>query len=177
MDTYRWTHLFEALSLILLGIFAMALPHLFTIGLEKLMGITFIFSSLVQFIRIFSDRIQPRSLLYFFIAVMYFVCGIVYLIYPTAGILSMGLILIGFLMVDGVAKIVLGYQAYPFRMWVGFILNGVLSLIMALIVFKDWPETAFWVPGVFSGVNLLFYGSSLLLLALSEQRKGGTKEA
>ena len=136
-----------------------------------MLGITFVVSGLVQFLRIFIDRIQPRSILYFFIAALYCLFGVVYWIHPILSMLSMGLILMGFLMVDGLAKFVLAYEVYPSKISIGFVLNGILSMTLAGLIWKSWPSTAFWVPGAFSGLNLLFYGSSLLSLVLSEPRR------
>jgi uncharacterized membrane protein HdeD (DUF308 family) len=168
MTAYRWAYLLEALILMSLGICAIALPQFFTFKLEKILGMIFISSGNIQILPIIIDRIQVRSLLYFFIALLYLVCGIVFWIHPIISMLSLGLILMGFLIADGIAKLLLGYQAYPSIMWAGFVVCGFLSLIMGLIIWIEWPLTSSWARGVFAGTNLLFYGSSLLAQHLSE---------
>jgi uncharacterized membrane protein HdeD (DUF308 family) len=82
--------------------------------------------------------------------------------------LSLGLLLMGFLVADGIAKILLGYESYPTSMWAGFIVCGTLSLIMGLIIWIEWPLTSAWPRGTITGLNLVFYGGSLLALTIQE---------
>ncbi len=169
MALIRWIHLLEAVSLIGLGICAAILPNYFTFKLEQLLGVLFIAAGSVQLVRVFIDRMQARSLLYFLIALLYFVFGIIFWIHPVVGMLSLGLILMVFLLADGIAKLLLGYQAYPNLMWAGFIGCGVLSLVMGLIIWIEWPLTSAWPRGILAGANLVLYGSAMLAFSLREQ--------
>jgi uncharacterized membrane protein HdeD (DUF308 family) len=64
-----------------------------------------------------------------------------------------------------IAKIILGVQLRPDRTWGWFILNGILALIMAFIIWAGWPGTAFWVLGLLVGINMIFFGISLIFLS------------
>jgi uncharacterized membrane protein HdeD (DUF308 family) len=66
----RGVHFIEALSLIVLGIAATILPNYFTFKLEKMLGIIFVASGCIQLLRVFLDRMQARSVLYFMIALL-----------------------------------------------------------------------------------------------------------
>ncbi|HEX2579535.1 MAG TPA: DUF308 domain-containing protein [Rhabdochlamydiaceae bacterium] len=160
---------FEAVVLIGLGISAAILPSYFTFKLEQFLGVIFMASGLVQLIRVLVDRIPARSLLYFLIALLYLASGIMFRIHPYISMLSFGFILMVFLMVDGLAKMILAYEVYPKALWQGFAACGILSVIMGVSIWAEWPLTSAWPRGILAGVNLFSYGCALLGLALKER--------
>jgi len=169
MVSNLWMRFFEAVALIGLGIGAAILPSYFTFKLEKFLGVVFIISGAVQLIRVFIDRIPARSLLYFLIALLYLASGIMFWVHPYISMLSFGFILMAFLMADGVAKLILGYEVFPKARWQGVAICGVLSLIMGVSVWAEWPLTSAWPRGILAGANLFSYGCALLGLALKER--------
>ena len=49
----------------------------------------------------------------------------------------------------------------------GFVLfSGITPLVLALIIWSGWPQTADWLLGLFLGINLLFAGWSLVKISL-----------
>lgn len=75
-----------------------------------------------------------------------------------------------FFIAEGIAKIILGIQLRPFSTWGWFILNGILALVMAFIIWQGWPGTAYWVLGLLVGINMIFFGISLIILATGAPR-------
>jgi len=49
------------------------------------------------------------------------------------------------------------------------IVNGILALIIAFIIWSGWPQTSYWVIGLLVGINLLFYGITRILIATSHK--------
>ena len=94
------------------------------------------------------------------------VAGILLLRSPAAGALVITLLLAGYFVVAGIFRIV---AALMLRLpgWMWMLANGVITLALGIVVWGGWPATAFWVLGVFVGVNLLFTGWSRVALALA----------
>jgi uncharacterized membrane protein HdeD (DUF308 family) len=42
------------------------------------------------------------------------------------------------------------------------LVNGMVSLLLAIMVYRNWPVSAAWLPGVLVGINLLFSGIAML---------------
>jgi uncharacterized membrane protein HdeD (DUF308 family) len=162
MNNYRFTYLLEAFLLISLGVFALVSPHFFTIGMERLLGWSFILAGVAQSLRIFKGKLSVGRSGYIFNAILYVICGIWLLKHQQMGLLSMTLVLMIFFITEGLAKFILGYQLHPIKRWHWFIVDGIFSWAMALFIWNGWPDVAYWVPGVFTGINLLSYGCSLL---------------
>lgn len=165
IQNHRYWLLFEGIAFALLGIFAIALPVVSTLGSELFIGWLFLFGGIVQLVRTFKVRHARGFLGTLLSGILYLVFGVLLLLFPIAGILSLTFLLTIFFIAEGVAKIILGFQLRPLRRWGWFVLNGILALIIAYIIWSGWPGTAYWVLGLLVGINMLFFGLSLIFLA------------
>lgn len=156
---------FEAILFIILGMIAIALPQFFTIGLELLIGSLLIAGGIIQFIRLFQAKDAPGFWGSFFGAIFSIILGALFLIYPIAGILSLTYLLILYFLIDGAAKLYFAYQLKSFQNWGWILFSGILSLALAALIFSGLPGTAIWTLGLLVGINMLFFGFSLIGLA------------
>ena len=46
-------------------------------------------------------------------------------------------------------------------------LNGALSSIMGILIMAQWPVSGLWAIGLFVGIDLIYYGSAWIALALN----------
>jgi uncharacterized membrane protein HdeD (DUF308 family) len=51
--------------------------------------------------------------------------------------------------------------------WGWVLLNGVISLMMGLIIWRNLSQMSLWVIGIFLGVDLLFAGWTWVMFALA----------
>jgi uncharacterized membrane protein HdeD (DUF308 family) len=54
---------------------------------------------------------------------------------------------------------------YPHWSWV--LLDGVVSLLLGVLIWRRWPVSALWVIGLFVGIEMLLNGWSLVMLSLT----------
>jgi uncharacterized membrane protein HdeD (DUF308 family) len=47
------------------------------------------------------------------------------------------------------------------------LLNGVVTLVLGIMIWRQWPLSGLWVIGLFVGIEMIFYGWSLVMLALA----------
>ena len=171
MDTIQQNKalfIFEGISFIILGILAIAVPAFFTLGFELFIGWLFIFTSFVQAYRLIKlHRILPGFTAALITTIIYFIAGLLLLAYPVQGIITLTVLLIIYFLLEGIAKIGWGFELRPLKGSGWLITSGIISLIMAAIIIAGWPTTAFWVLGLLIGINMLFFGSSLIALAWS----------
>lgn len=158
--------LFEGIIFTLLGLLAVALPGISTLSTELFIGWLLFFSGCVQLYRTFKTRGARSFIGSLLTGLVYIVFGILLVLYPVAGIFSLTIMLTIFFIAEGIAKIILGMQLHPFRRWGWFLLNGVLALVLAYLIWSGWPSSAFWVIGLLVGINMIFFGISLIFLAL-----------
>ena len=54
-----------------------------------------------------------------------------------------------------------------FPQWGWTLLNGVITTLLGVIIFRHFPETGLWLVGTLVGVDLLFNGISWIMLSLN----------
>lgn len=176
LQNHRNLLLVEGILFAILGFLAVALPGISTLSTELFIGWLLVFGGVFQLYRAFKGRHEgPGFIGSLLTGLLYVIFGILLVLFPIAGIFSLTILLILFFIAEGIAKIILGVQLRPFRRWGWFILNGILALIMAFIIWSGWPGTAFWVLGLLVGINMIFFGISLIFLALGIPRVNTNK--
>jgi uncharacterized membrane protein HdeD (DUF308 family) len=50
------------------------------------------------------------------------------------------------------------------------ILDGVVTLVLAILIWKTWPSSSPWVIGTLLGINFIFSGTTRLMLLLAARR-------
>jgi uncharacterized membrane protein HdeD (DUF308 family) len=54
-----------------------------------------------------------------------------------------------------------------FPRWGWALLNGVVTLMLGVIIYKRFPGDALWVIGILVGVEMLFHGWTWIMLSLA----------
>lgn len=170
LSTNRYFILFEGIILIFLGILAVFLPVASTLTAELFIGWLLFIAGLIQGYRAFQVRHHAGFYPSLFNAILNIAVGLLLVIYPVAGMLSLTILLSFFFILDGISKIFFGFRLKNYTNWMWLVISGILSLAMAAIIYAGWPESAFWVIGLLIGINLIFFGCSLIALSLGFQK-------
>lgn len=161
ISNFRNLIYFEAVLFMLLGLAAIAVPQVFTIGFELLIGSLFLVGGIVQFIRLFQTWSAPGRWGSFFSALLNVIIGALLLFFPLVGIVSLTYLMIAYFLVDGITKIYYSLQLKNYENWGWILFSGIISLILAGLIFSGLPGTAVWTLGLLIGINMLFFGFSL----------------
>lgn len=164
---YRGWYIVQALIFIMAGILAIVLPAATAVGFEFLIGALFLISGTVQIFASFRSKVHWWSLLSGLLSV---VAGGIMLANPAMGTLALATVLAVFLTVEGVFELLLAFQFRPARNWIWLLTSGLVSLVLALLLFAGWPETTIVYLGIIIGVNFLLYGVSLLAMTIWVKR-------
>jgi uncharacterized membrane protein HdeD (DUF308 family) len=70
-----------------------------------------------------------------------------------------------FLIVVGVFNIVAALMQ-RFHGWGWVLLNGGVTLLLGLLINRQWPSSALWVIGLFVGIEMIFNGWAWIMLSL-----------
>ena len=86
------------------------------------------------------------------------VLGIAILMFPLAGVASLGLLVGSFLFVGGIARTALAVQCRGLRGWGWILFDGLISLALAVLIALGWPQSTVALIGVLTGLWLLSAG-------------------
>ena len=168
---YKKIFLLEGIAFTILGIFALAAPALFSLTLDLFLGWLFVFGAIAMAIRTCQTRGMPNRTASWVSTCLYLAIGLLFLVYPTSGILTLDLLLACFFLFDGISKIYGALLLRPLPSWGWILFSGIMSLILSVLIFATWPSQAAWVLGILVGINLLFTGLSTLGFLWSFSRR------
>lgn len=156
--------------MLIAGTAAIIFPFFASLAVELLIGWVLLFSGIAGIVHAFSTRKWNGFVLSLLIALLSLGVGIVLLIYPLTGLLSLTLLITVFFLAGGIIRIVLALKLRPFDHWGWLLFGGILDLILATLIITQWPEAAALIVGLLVGIDLIFTGWIMLLLASATHR-------
>ena len=99
------------------------------------------------------------------LALVYGAAGLCVLLYPLAGLAWLTLVLATFLFFEAVLEIVLYFNIRGRRNAGWVLVDALITLVLAILIWVHWPSSAGWAIGTLVGVSLIFSGISRLMLA------------
>jgi uncharacterized membrane protein HdeD (DUF308 family) len=91
--------------------------------------------------------------------------GFLFLPDPALGMVTIALLLIVYLMMEGISKVVFALTIRPFPNW-GWVLGSrLVGIVLSLILGASLPVTAVWLIGFLLGTNLISAGAAITYLA------------
>jgi uncharacterized membrane protein HdeD (DUF308 family) len=159
----------EGVVLLVLGLLAVTLPMLATIGFTILLGWLFVLSGLMGLATTFMMRSLPGFWWALISGLIALGAGVVLLVSPVSGAVSLTLVLIAFFIVEGVASILyaIEHRAQLTDRWGWMLFSGVVDLVLAGMILAGLPSSAAWAIGLLVGINMIFGGAAMIGMALA----------
>ena len=60
--------------------------------------------------------------------------------------------------------------------WDGLLVSGIITLLLGLMIWNEWPLSGVWVIGPFVGIDMFFYGGWFVSLALAVRTLGRAQD-
>ena len=161
-----WSMLWGILMFIC-GILAISLPLASSIGIVIVLAWLILFAGISHLIFAFQSHSVGGFLWQVLLAVVYGIAGVYMLMNPLLGVLSLTLVLAVFLLFEGILEIALyfGIRRVRYSGWVLF--DGIITLILGILIWAQWPSSSAWVIGTLVGISLIFSGISRVMLSLA----------
>lgn len=163
-SSWIWLAILGAISLIG-GVLALINPFAATFAAVLLAGWTFILFGALQIIQSFSVRGWGGFLWALLLGVLTAVVGVSLLANPFAGAISLTILVAVLFLVLGAVKVMYGISLRPGPGWGFAVLSGVISILLAVLIFSDFPASATTILGILLAIELLSNGAFLLFIA------------
>jgi uncharacterized membrane protein HdeD (DUF308 family) len=152
--------------LVILGLFAISSSVFVTLLSVIFLGSLILIGGVAQLIYSFYAVKWSGFFLSLLAGILYTVTGFLMVRHPTIGALTLTLLLASFYTVSGVFRII-GSLTMRFQHWGWLLFSGIVSLILGILIFSEWPISGLWIIGLFVGIDMLFIGWSWIIIALS----------
>ena len=151
--------------LTLVGIAGAVVPQITSIVVDVFLGWLLIMAGVLAAYIAFLGR--WHSMIAWAKPVLLIIIGGLFLYYPAVGIAAMALLLTTYLLLDAFSSFGLAYDYYPLNGWIWMVINGVVSLALAVFVLMGWPITSVIFVGLYVGLSLMFDGLTLIFMSLA----------
>jgi len=158
-----------ALSVLMIvaGILAIASPLAAGVAVNIFVAWLLVFSGAVHLVFAWYRPSTGGLLWELLVGVLYIFIGGYLLMHPVAGLASLTLALAIYLLVEAVLEFVLGFTLRPLPGSGWLLVDGIVTLILAVMIWRTWPSSTGWVIGTLVGISILFSGASRLGLSLA----------
>jgi uncharacterized membrane protein HdeD (DUF308 family) len=151
--------------LILTGLVAVGMTFLTTVVTVVTLGAFALIASGAEIASAIWSRRWEGTMLHLLTGVLYGVFGFLLVTRPLLAAEVLTLVLALLLLTNGLFRI--GFAAtVRFHHWGWSALSGLLSVLLGVLIWQEWPESGLWVIGLFVGIDLLMTGWTWVILAL-----------
>ena len=159
-----------SILLILAGLFAICIPSISGIAITLIFGWLMIISGVTHFVFAFKSHTTGAVIWELLLGAVYLFAGVYLILHPLAGLVTLTLFLACYLFFEGIFEIIQFFQIRP-RHGAGWLLfDAIVTLILAVMIWRSWPVSSVWVIGTLVGISMLFSGFSRLMLSLAAKR-------
>jgi uncharacterized membrane protein HdeD (DUF308 family) len=171
--------LFEGIALVILGLLALMAPAIASVAATVFFGWILLLSGVLGLIATLQARQAPGFWWSLLSALVGIVAGAALLGWPLQGAFSLTAVLIAFLLVEGGVSIMyaLEHRSALSGRWGWMLASGMLDVALGVVLFAGLPGTALWALGLLIGLNMLFGGWALILMALDARPSAAGTQA
>lgn len=163
-----------ALGVILfaLGVLAVALPIYSTLFVGIFIGWIFIIAGIVRFLWFVRLRDFPGYWWLLISSILFVVLGLLIVARPMPGLLTLTLLLTFVFSIEGAFALLAALDLKKHSSgWIWILISGLVNFALVALILSGLPATASWILGIFAGVNLIFFGFSLVMFTAAIPRK------
>ena len=152
-------------ALITLGTVAIGSSFFVSMVTVVMFGVVLLIGGIVQIVNSFWIGRWSGFLMHLLLALFYIVVGVLMIDSPLESAVALTLMVAAFLVVAGLFRIIAS-MVLRFPNWGWSLLNGLITLMLGILINKQWPASGLWVIGLFVGIEMILNGWTWVMLAL-----------
>ncbi|MBV8196802.1 MAG: HdeD family acid-resistance protein [Candidatus Eremiobacteraeota bacterium] len=153
------------IGLIALGVYAIYAMSAATFASVVLIGAIVMVSGIFQLAAAFVARGAGHVILMLLVGALDVFVGLMLVEHPGLGALVLTFFLAVLFVFSGLYRFVAAlWLQFPYYGWVAF--SGLVTFALGILLWMQWPISAFWFIGFAVGVNLIFAGAAWSSLAI-----------
>lgn len=155
---------------VIAGTVAIVVPAVASVTVAIFIGWMLLFGAVFLLIDAFAVRDVWRMLLRLLLAFIAGAAGMALLLAPLKGTYTLTVLLVMWFAITGVMRLAVAVaeRGTPGAGWMG--MNGVVTLLLAVLIGAQLPESSDWAIGLLLGIDFLFYGFGAIAAASALKR-------
>jgi len=165
----RWA-MISGIVMLVAGMLAIMSPLVAGISITIMVGVILGVSGISQCFLAFKAGALGRGLVIFIVGVLMTIAGFYMMSQPVAGLATLTIILMSYLLVTGALEIIVAFQLKPADGWGLELFNGIVTLILGILLWRQFPLSGAWAIGVLFGIKLIFSGWAYVIIGRSVKK-------
>ena len=163
--------------LIVAGTFAVMSPMVAGLSITILVGVSLVLGGVGQCFLALKAGAFGRALLTFLVGALMVAAGSFMMTQPVAGLASITLLLVAYLIAAGLGELIMSLQLRPANGWGWMLCNGIITLLLGMMLWRQFPLSGAWAIGVLFGIKMIFSGWALVFIGRGVKQAATSLEA
>lgn len=159
--------LWLGLAILAVGIAALVFPMISTLVAALFVGWIFLISGAFLFVGSFSIHGTGPFFGALLLSLLSVVAGVFLIFNPLAGAVALTLVVGVIFIFQGAFEIFFAFETRPHDGWVGMLISGLASVVLAVLIAAGWPAISLVALGILLGVNLVTTGLGYIFISRS----------
>lgn len=167
----------SGILLIAFGMLAVGSPALAAVAVNAFIAWLIVMAGVVHLFLAFHAHGAGSLLWKLLVGIAYIVFGGYLIAHPALGVASLTLLLGSLFLIEGIFDIVLFFQMRSVGGSRWILIDGVVTLLLGLMIYMQWPSSSNWAIGTLVGVSMIISGVTRLMLSLAVRRTAAELES
>ena len=143
---------------IIVGILVIFTPLAGGLAVTMFLGAALMIGGIVRLFAAFGADSFGTGALAFLWGLLVAVSGFYILMNPGLGLVTLTLVLAIMFFATGLMQIVVAFKMKPVSGWGWMLFSGIVSVLLAVMVWREFPFSGLWLVGTLVGVHMFFAG-------------------
>jgi len=162
---------------VIAGLLAISSPFIAGVSISILVGAMLAISGVSQCFLAFKAGAFGRGLMVFVVGILMTIVGVYMMNQPVAGLATLTIILMSYLLATGALEIIVAVQLKPADGWGLQLFNGVVTLLLGIMLWRQFPLSGAWAIGVLFGIKMIFSGWAFVFIGRSVKKMAKETQA
>jgi uncharacterized membrane protein HdeD (DUF308 family) len=160
--------------LIIFGMLAIGSPFLAAVAVNVVIAWLIVLAGVVHLVLAFHAHGAGSIIWKLLVGIAYLCFGGYLIVRPVLGVASLTLVLALLFLIEGILNVILFFKMRPVRGSSWMLIDGIITLLLGLMIYMQWPSSAAWAIGTLVGVSMIFSGVARVAMS-SAVRKTTTE--
>ena len=164
--TARWA----GIAMIVAGVLALLAPLAAGLSIALLVGIMLTIGGVANLALVFRSGSLAQGAILALVGLLSLIAGGYSIAQPVAALAALTIVLAIYFVASGVLETVAAIGARPESGWKLLLVSGIVSLLLGLLIWAQFPLSGAWAVGILVGLRLLITGWTMTAIASAAVR-------
>ena len=152
------------IALVILGFLAVGAPLLTGVAVAITVGAFVTATGILQIVMAAKATSWGKGILSAILGTVSIVCGLLMIAHPLMGLGFLTLLVAAYFLVHGFCEILEAFQLKPASGWGWEVFSGIVTVLLGILIWRQWPLSGAWAIGVLVGIHVLMRGWAAIML-------------